>query len=408
VLERLRRNYPSARHWVGYTVALIVVVNVTLALGLPAAAKTAIVVAAAAGFLAIEAANAMLVAFALLISAVALEIGLRAVGLDRAMYYRPHEMLARDFAPWGKHYRPNSAVTMHQPFGDIHAMTGVGILEPREIEFVTDSLGFRNRRDRQGERWVLVGDSFVAGEGNTQACTLGEVLATRHGISAYNVSHPGDDFAHYAIKLREFRRHAGDGFRALVFLFEGNDFGPYETIVHRADTPFRRYRRLLRESTLYRVTAWLSARAAARHGTPTPLVLDAQGGAIAFLPASVEVVRRQAPHTEAAMQWVGVLRELKPVIERLYFIPEKYRVMQPALAPAEQLPNRQWEYLREAAAAAGIPAVDLTPALQAAERELAARGEHTFWRGDTHWNCAGTAAAAGVVARDLQPAPGTR
>jgi hypothetical protein len=401
MLARLRRNYPSARHWLAYALAVIVVLNVTMALGLPAAAKTAILVAVAAGFLAIEAANALLAAFALLAGSIVLEIGLRATGLDRAMYYRPHEMLARDFAPWGKHYRPNSSVRMEQPFSDIQAITGIGIVEPREVEFVTDSLGFRNRRDWHGQRWVLVGDSFVAGEGNTQACTLNEILASRHGIDAYNLSHPGDDFAHYAVKLREFRRHAGDGFRTVLFLFEENDFGPYETMVHRPETPLRYYRRLLRESALYRVTAWLSARAASRSNPPAPIVLDARGGPVAFMPESLAVVRREAPHAEAAMGWMPVLRELKPVIERIYFIPGKYRIMQPQLAPEEKLPNRQWEYLRDAAAAAGIPAIDLTPALQRAERELAPRGEHTFWRGDTHWNCAGTAAAAAAVARDL-------
>jgi hypothetical protein len=408
MLERVRRNYPSARHWVGYAIALLVVTNVMMMFGLPGAVKTAVIVAAAAGLLAIESANAVLVAFSLLVGAAGAEIGLRALGLDHAMYYRPHEMLARDFAPWGKHYRPLSSVTMLQPFGNIHATTGVGILEPREIEFVTDSLGFRNRGDRQGERWVLVGDSFVAGDGNTQACTLNEILASRHGVASYNLAHPGDDFPHYAVKLRELRRRAGDDFRALVFVFEENDFGPYETIEHRPETWWRSYRRWLRESALYRVTAWLSARAAGRHAAPTPIVLEARGGPVAFMPSSTEIVRREAPYDEAAMRWVPVLRELKPVVERLYFIPGKYRAMQPVLAPGERLPNRQWEYLREAAAAAGIPAVDLTPALQEAERELAARGEHTFWRGDTHWNCAGTAAAAAAVARDLQPAGGAR
>jgi hypothetical protein len=408
MLARLRRNYGSARQWLAYAVALLVVLQVTFALGIPGWAKAAIMAIAAGTFLATQAANAMLAAFALLIGAVGLEIGLRAFGLDRSMYYRPHEMLARDFAPWGKHYRPKSMVRMQQPFGDIHATAGIGIIEPREIEFVSDSLGFRNRRDWHGQRWVLLGDSFIAGEGNTQACTLNEILASRYGIDAYNLSHPGDDFPHYAVKLREFRRHAGDGFRTVLFMFEGNDFGPYVPVVHRAETSVRRYRRLLRESALYRISAWLSARAATRGDVARPLVLESRGGPIAFIAATLDAVRRPAPHSEAEMRWLPVLRELAPLIERIYFIPGKYRVMQPLLAPGENLPNHQWEYLRDTAAAAGIPAVDLTPALQAAERELAVRGEHTFWRGDTHWNCAGTAVAASAVARDLNDSPASR
>ena len=70
---------------------------------------------------------------------------------------------------FGHAYRPNVHMTMHSPFSDLHATGNIGIVEPREIEFVTDSLGFRNGNDYAGQALFLVGDSIAMGEGATQA-----------------------------------------------------------------------------------------------------------------------------------------------------------------------------------------------------------------------------------------------
>ena len=52
--------------------------------------------------------------------------------------------------------------------GDVGMLSQLETLEePREIDFYTDSLGFRNREDYAGQPLVLLGDSFVVGNGTS-------------------------------------------------------------------------------------------------------------------------------------------------------------------------------------------------------------------------------------------------
>ena len=54
--------------------------------------------------------------------------------------------------------------------------------------------------------------------------------------------------------------------------------------------------------------------------------------------------------------------------------------------------------LRAFAARRGLPVVDLEPALEAAAAEGLTDGRLVWWRDDTHWNAAGHAVVARVLA----------
>ncbi|MBK7677011.1 MAG: hypothetical protein IPJ27_20910 [Candidatus Accumulibacter sp.] len=84
------------------------------------------------------------------------------IGLERSIYYRPHEQMTARSTDFGETFKPNSHSTRNALFGDIEALEKVGIKEPHEITYVTDSLGFRNPADYRGQTFVLVGDSFLA------------------------------------------------------------------------------------------------------------------------------------------------------------------------------------------------------------------------------------------------------
>lgn len=401
--DALRRRFPTLSTAWGLLLAYVLILHVLLALGFPTGWKQALFVLALVGLPFTSTANGLLIAVSLVISAGMLEVGLRVGGFDKFMYYRPHEMLARNYAPWGGHYRANSVVTMMQPFSNLQAMANVGIIEPREIEWVTDSRGFRNRRDYHGQKWVLVGDSFVAGEANTQRCTLNEELLEKYGIDSYNLSHPGDDLPHYVQKMRVFREQVPGNYKFVLFLFEGNDFSPapYEALLPREQTPLRAYQQVFKESALYRVTAWLTARVTAK-GKPLPIVrAHIAGQEVVFLQNAIGALTNPPNFNEETMKWK---QALAPYIGRIVFIPDRYRVMHPHVdnGGSEVVPHAAWDYTQKLAHDLGIPATDLTSYLIAAEGQLKLRGEHTFWRADTHWNCNGTQVAASVVADILK------
>ena len=378
--------------------------------GLPSLFLLAIVAALGACYLVAGPVAALLVSATLWLSTLAFAAVIELAGLERAMYYRPHEMLEVTGDPdWGKHYRPGQRVTMHSPYGDLQAIGNVGILEPREIEFVTDSIGFRNRADFDRRSWVLVGDSFIAGEGNTQACMLAEQLIASHGIGAYTLAHPGDGMPDYEARLRAFEARYGPNFRAALFVYEDNDFAAYQPASYRRRGSFRRYEAWLRDNALFRYTRWLYLRAFKPPAAYGPLAVHSAAGLpMAFLPPFVEVVRNDAEFAGDALGFEPVLARMRGRVEHVFFVPGKYRVYAPLLegvADGADLPHRQWEYLQRAARAAGIPATDLTPALVARARELAPERRYVFWRDDSHWNCEGTAAAAREVSRVLAAIP---
>jgi hypothetical protein len=146
---------------------------------------------------------------------------LHASGLDEAIYYRFHER----FATWNAHlahraYVPNVTYHAREAHGDLQLFTHEDIAEPRDVAFHSDSAGFRNDRDYEGEPYVIIGDSFVVGLGTTQAEILQSRLAGSR-IRAYNLGQTGGviDYESY---WRASSRST-DARAAALFVFEGND-----------------------------------------------------------------------------------------------------------------------------------------------------------------------------------------
>ena len=85
-------------------------------------------------------------------------------------------------------YKKNKTVDMIQQSGNLKALANkvnpddgyILEYEPRKMLFKTDSLGFRNNSNYNGQSFVLVGDSFIAGAANTQEHLLSSVLKNKH------------------------------------------------------------------------------------------------------------------------------------------------------------------------------------------------------------------------------------
>jgi hypothetical protein len=141
-------------------------------------------------------------------------------------FYRPHEKYAQ-----GTTYQKNiDVVDFYIPHGDLLAIDPLvsrTIVEPRLVRFKTDNLGYRNDFDYQGQSLILVGDSFIVGNGTSQEATMVNVLKTEHRINAYSISFPSDPQLYFEAS-RNFIKSINGSVSIIMFVFEGNDFRGYD------------------------------------------------------------------------------------------------------------------------------------------------------------------------------------
>jgi hypothetical protein len=321
-------------------------------------------------------------------------------GLDQRYNTRPHDVLRTHDATTGlKCYRKDETVRMDAVVGDMTGMTAEPIARSRSILFRTDELGYRNDRPFRGQPFLVVGDSFVVGVGNSQADILTEQLAARYAPDYYNLGHPGD-LLDYEAMVAAFPSTEPE---VLLFLFEGNDF-PEE--LEPADPDGRnvlaRYVRLFRDTGMFRLLrTWrktLTTPAWDRDSEPV-LIERTSAGTIAFYLPYVHVSERAvAPHPP---EIEAILRRMSGRIRAVFFVPTKYRVYRPVLRPDEPLPHAQWEYLSALCERLDLRCIDLTPALVRRSLELWQAGRLTYWPDDTHWSAEGIAVAAAEVHKQV-------
>ena len=352
-----------------------------------------------------------LVASSLLIGFVGVEILLRTHNVqERPQYYRPHEMLLARGANGMMNYERNRRIEdFSMPFGDLGAMSKFEtIMEPRTIKFYTDSLGFRNEKDYAGEKLVIFGDSFVVGNGTDQEAIVSEVLTKKLRIRTYNAAF-STGIEGYVARVEFLKQRYGDSFRAIILIFEGNDF-PCEEEDSKARSAERR--RVLfgyvppfvRELESYRLFYGLTRRASYVLGGDSLVSVHRVGGNdLGFYKKYIKVTKRQR-----GCGWSPYpvfLRRVLDQVDLLVFVPTKYRVYHPLMADPENdraLPNIQAEFVERMARDLSVPYLDLTPHLISASKRLLEEGKYTFWRDDTHWNEHGIEVAAQALTARLQ------
>lgn len=334
-----------------------------------------------------------------------------AAGLDaRAMRTTPLAgLITYDFRRGHQVFRPDTRASFTLPYGDLAAMCGQDLgAGERTVEFRTDSRGLRNDAQYTDQPWLLLGDSFVVASATDQAHTLSRFLMQEHGLNAYNLAAVGGDLADYRQWLDGFlAEHPASPAKAVVFLFEGNDFGPVRDA--RAGAPawrlwLKRYVNLFRFQPLGKLCTVLAGRL--RAGDRADPVQDAAAGGrpLHFFKHYVEIATRPAYPNPG--QFREMLAALRPHLAAAVFIPTKYRVYAPLLdQPPGDLPNAQWAYLSTVCVDFSLPCLDLTPALRTAAGQALARGGFVYWPDDTHWNAAGIRAAADALAPFLADLP---
>jgi acetyltransferase AlgX (SGNH hydrolase-like protein) len=295
--------------------------------------------------------------------------------------------------------------------------------------FTTDAYGFRNEPSLANGNidGLVLGDSYVAGYGNSDGDTLPVRLSEQTGLRFYNAGGP---YAYLATARLLKTRLTFAGRRAIVVWTENVPLPFFEEAERRAETPDRKSRLLnlvfygqgervrselrglwfMSPVKIVAEKAYLAIsndkilpntyaqRASIRRLTT--------GAPIIFYPPDVEAFERPGEAWPAVDHLTRLAAELShegfnPLI---VLVPSKYTVYYPMLEgsnPETVDTNPLLARVDRALRTAGISVIDLTPSFQAqAHRDLAA-GQYLYWLDDTHWNARGIEFAAGLIRRQL-------
>jgi hypothetical protein len=155
--------------------------------------------------------------------------------LKTSPFYRPQDQYAEvAFMTPPDHprrYLANVTTEFQSPHGDLVAIGGRSLFENhstliqnRSLRFETDEFGYRNAKGSAGiAEMILVGDSFVAGDGLDQSETLSSQVRSLTGKTAYSLAFP-DDPAGYSRRLHDATAWLNPDLPKVFFLFAGNDF----------------------------------------------------------------------------------------------------------------------------------------------------------------------------------------
>jgi hypothetical protein len=341
-----------------------------------------------------------------------------ATGMLNQIYYEPNMMLRIfDFDFGLPVYRSNASIKMIQRMGDLKALNVRvdGDVEPREIEFKTDSLGFRNDADYHNQKYLLVGDSFVVGSGNTQKDMLSSQLRQKYNLDMYSLSHATDITGYYRF-IRGFQKIYGSNFKVFLFVYEGNDFPekyagkkPQKPITSRIGRHLKdlvhRYRNILTRTNLYRLTYVRYANFIHRNDLEKKtFVENIQGHRIIFSKEYSAVAKRKVYKGNEDIE--NAIAAIKDKVECIFFIPTKYRVyhnLGSGIPDRNLAWNAQWDFLNNLAKKYNIQCINLTDEfIQEAKTLLRDENKLLWWADDSHWNKYGIALGARAVYRVLQ------
>jgi hypothetical protein len=352
---------------------------------------------------------------ALLAVIFAVDVAARFVPID-PLTFRAWEALAR-YRPPGAPFEPNRRYVRDWSYGDAAAMGNLPHLRQYRPEaFTTDARGFRNAGSTNEQASaILAGDSFAVGSGVDDGATLSTALTAALSCSVYNAAGVDPD----ADRLRALARDLGMR-RGLVVHAYAEEVEPpsvptstkraLNRRIVEASSMVGRFAGLARGFVLVSPLRIASEKAIKQISNdrilPNPYAARVvrgrlvNGDSMLFVAAKLDYVR--SPRVASADYWVWLQRELRADdLELLVvLVPSKYTVYRPALVEPRERGHEQRTFLsalERALTTAGIPVINLTPALaREAVRRIESR-EYLYWRDDIHWNRDGIRVAASTI-----------
>jgi hypothetical protein len=363
----------------------------------------------------------------LLVAVCLVDVASRFVSVE-PLTFRAWEALRRD-RPSGMAFAPNRRYDNERSYGDLAAMANLPELRQyrREV-FTTDALGFRNVAHVLNTEVdaILVGDSFVVGSGVNDAETLASRLSKPGECVVYDAGSEGPGIGPDQILALARRLNMRGRLVLRLYTEDGEVPTPptrWETTVGKvvASAPAEardvvgRLRGVLTVSPL----GILSERALKVLADDRILPNSYAGNVVRATLYNGDSMLFLAKHVQnfysrravGAGYWTWLRGELQTAHLDLLvvLVPGKYTVYRPYLLnppPAGPGAGHYLDRLERALRAAGVPVLNLTPALSADAARSLERGEYLYWLDDIHWNARGIARAAAVI-NETWPLAGT-
>ena len=130
------------------------------------------------------------------------------------IYFRAHEKFS---IPSKRKYMNKINEIIKMPYGDIYFMGKNKnikeldmIREARSIVFETDKHGFRNDKNLEEAEIILIGDSFIVGNGTSQEFIPSNVLSKKISKNVANIAYPGGPKEYEEMILNSLDKELGD------------------------------------------------------------------------------------------------------------------------------------------------------------------------------------------------------
>ncbi len=322
-------------------------------------------------------------------------------------------------------------------YGDLSALSNLPDRRHyRNETFVTDEFGYRNPPGltrQEPVSAVLLGDSFVAGAGNSDEFVLPAALRKKSGVVAYNAA--GDlprslqdilapveaaglregwviyehlERVEKPFKLEGPRERWKIRFWKKFFPLLGRENGLWarQIVSHRfAVSPVKilsaKFLKAFSDDRFF-------PNSYAKSTVQKRLVT---GDVFLFQPQEIE--KFHTDRSALVAPWKTFFLSLSEELARrnlklmVLLVPEKYTVYEPLLGRGTAAGEKPLylDALGRELKAGGLPTVNLAPLFRQKAAELASKKIYLYWPDDTHWTPLGISLAAGEISKILAPDP---
>ena len=331
--------------------------------------------------------------------------------ISSKQFSSPHQKLIIDPSFNFVNYPPNrTLLNQIVSVGDISLLDNLSneYSSNREIDFITDNLGYRNVEEFSNGDVILLGDSYVVGNGGVdQSDTISSKINKYTGVGIYNLGFPGDPFNYYHRLLKHDKIiDKSDGI--IFFVFEGNDLNcPVSkvSINHEGNN----FEKMLFEITSYRLKIFdksflYKIGFGFYHRVYSIFFDDEQktyrglinGKKTAFLKDYVDVVYEKEICPKRIQEFSAIYDKYSEKIKMVVYIPTKAHVYFESLGNHKPI-NKKQKRMRDLANSYNIDFFDLTETFLKNESQ-----EILYFTDDSHWNSFGIDLAARVISSRLK------
>jgi hypothetical protein len=345
-------------------------------------------------------------------------------------FYRAHEKHTTK----QKTYKKNINDIIYMPFGDIYVIdAGLDkrreqIKEPRKQIFITDNYGQRNNiTDIEAADIIIVGDSFVVGNGVSQEYIPANILSKISGKKVASLAYGGLEPHHYEGLVDEYLKIIKPTAKIYIFYYDGNDFNSEinnenDVIFDKSKYFFWRGNKIPIISGKIRFTYERLERAKDKFLLK---VMSDKNFILRVVRAKSHILTRQffskLHNTKSPIKYFTINNQLngffyigpsqfsdnqtshiiknKEVLKRIngiFFIPSKARVYSEKIG-INILKNHKIDFLEKNYSKKNIPIHDLTNIMTSKADKYLNDNKFLFYRDDTHWNPYGILEAMNFV-----------